>query len=145
MSEELKAKSRRFFEEIWNQGNFDELDELVSPDLVSHTNASPEPIRGPEGIKAFIGGFRAAFPDIRMTVEDQVAEGDTVVNRWTATGTHRGELMGISHTGKQVTVSGITIARYAGGRAVQSWAVADMLGLLQQIGAVPAVGAETRA
>ncbi len=81
--------------------------------------------------------YRKAFPDLRLTIDDQIAEGETVVTRWTATGTHEGELMGIPPTGKQATTTGININHVSGGKLVDGWGIFDQLGLLQQIGAVP--------
>jgi len=95
-------------------------------------------VRGPAGVKELIAGYRAAFPDIHVTIEDQIADGDLVVSRWSAKGTHQGELMGIPATGKHATVTGITIDRIADGLIVESWNNWDTLGLMQQLGAIPA-------
>ncbi len=81
--------------------------------------------------------YRNAFPDFRITTEEQIADGDVVVTRWTGTGTHQGDLMGMPATGKEATTAGITIDRFAGGKLVAGWAIFDQLGLLQQLGAVP--------
>lgn len=141
MSEELKALAQRGFDEIWSKGNLDVADELLAPDFVGRPGG--EELQGREAAKAFITGMRAAFPDLTLTVEDQLAEGDTVVTRWTARGTHRGELMGIQPTGSQVDVAGITIQRFRDGMIVEGWTSFDRLGMLQQIGAAP--GALARA
>jgi predicted ester cyclase len=85
----------------------------------------------------FITANRAAFPDLRLTIEDQIAEGDKVVTRFTARGTHRGKLPGIAPTGKQVTTTAIIINRYTGGKIAESWINGDILGLLQQLGVIP--------
>ena len=84
--------------------------------------------------------YRSAFPDMQLTIEDQIAEGDKVVTRWTARGTHQGELMGIPPTGKQATVTGITVGRVANGKFVESWSNFDALGMMQQLGVVPVPG-----
>jgi len=84
--------------------------------------------------------YRTAFPDVHFTIEDQIAEGDRVVTRWTARGTHQGPLVGIPPTSKQVTMSGIAIYRLVDGKIVEQWGVNDMLGLLQQLGVVPILG-----
>lgn len=139
MTEANKAIARRIIEEVYNDGRFEVADELVAPDYVGHDAASPEPMRGPDGVKSQAEGYRAAFPDMRLTIADEIAEGDRVVTRWTATGTHEGELFGISPTGKQATVMGITISRIADGRIVENWISWDTLGLLQQLGVVPAM------
>lgn len=138
MSAANKALARRIVEEAFTAGRLEVVDELVARDYVGHDPSLPEDARGPEGVKELIAGYRAAFPDIRVTVEDQIAEGDRVVTRWAATGTHQGELMGMPATGKQGTVTGITIDRIADGKIVESWDNWDTLGLMQQLGAVPA-------
>ena len=139
MSAETKGIARRFLEEAFNRGNLDVVDELVAPEFVNHDAALPEPVVGIEASKASIRGYRDALPDMRMTVELQVAEGEEVVTQWTARGTHQGDLMGLAATGKQATVTGITIDRIVDGRIVESWTNWDTLGLLQQLGAVPAL------
>ena len=140
-TEENKALNRRFFEEFWDQKNLAVADELLAPNYVDHTPGSPPGLPpGPEGFKQFASVFMTAFPDLRLTLEDQIAEGDTVVTRWTSYGTHTGSLMGIPPTGKSITVTGITITRIPDGKATETWTNFDMLGLLQQIGVVPAMG-----
>ena len=100
--------------------------------------ALPEPVNGPKGLIEAARGYRDAFPDLRMTADQSIAEGDYVATRWTGRGTHKGELFGIPATGKEATVTGISIDRWADGKIVESWTNWDTLGLLQQIGAVPA-------
>ncbi len=138
MSAENKALARRLVEEAFNAGRLDVTDELVASDYLGHDPSLPEEVRGPAGVKELIAGYRAAFPDIHVTIEDQIADGDLVVSRWSAKGTHQGELMGMPATGKQATVTGITIDRIADGRIVESWDNWDTLGLMQQLGAIPA-------
>lgn len=138
MSADLKALSWRFFDEALNNGNLDVVDELLAPDAVNRDAALPEPTVGIEAAKASITSYREAFPDLRVSLEEQIAEGSLVVTRWTATGTHRGELFGLPATGKQATVSGISIDRYESGRVVESWTNWDTFGLMQQLGAIPA-------
>ena len=142
MSEENKALARRFLEEAFNEGNLGVADEIVASDYVLHDPASPEEIRGPEGIKGFVQMYRSAYPDTDITVEDQIAEGDAVVTRWTARGTHQGELFGVAPSGNRVEVTGITIDRFSEGKAAESWTNYDALGMLQQIGAIPEPGQE---
>jgi steroid delta-isomerase-like uncharacterized protein len=137
MSEENKALARRFLEEAYNEGNLGLADEIFASDYVLHDPTNPEEMRGPEGIKGFVQMYRSAFPDSRITVEDQIAEGDKVVSRWRGRGTHQGELFGIPPSGNQVEVTGITISRFSGGKFVEDWTNSDTLGLMQQIGAVP--------
>ena len=135
-SEQNKAIVRRAFEEPW-KGNLDVVDDLVASDYVGHDPASPAPLRGPEGVKEFISTYRAAFPDARITVEQQLAEGNFVTTRWSGRGTHEGELMGIQPTGKQVTVSGLTISRLVGGKIVEEFQNWDTFGMLQKLDAIP--------
>ena len=137
MSEENKALARRFLEEAFNKGNLGVADEIVASDYVLHDPAIPEEVSGPEGVKQFVQMYRSAFPDTQITVEEQIAEGDEVVTRWTGWGTHQGELMGIPPSGNQVEVPGITISRISGGKIAEDWTNYDTLGLMQQIGAVP--------
>ena len=137
MSEENKALARRIFEEIWNARSLDVADEVYDASYVSHgLGIGP----GPASFKQFVSVYLSAFPDVHFTVDDQIAEGDKVVTRWTAIGTHTGELMGIAPTGKQSTVTGISIGRYAGGKIVEVWDNWDALGMLQQLGVIPPMG-----
>ena len=145
MSEENKEKARRFLEEAFNEGNFGVVDEIFASEYVLHDPALPEEIRGPEGIKGFVQMYRSAFPDTHITVEDQIAEGDDVVTRWTGRGTHQGELLGVPPSGNRVEVPGITIDRFSGGKFAESWSSYDALGMMQQIGAVPEPGQEEEA
>jgi steroid delta-isomerase-like uncharacterized protein len=139
MSEENKRISRRVAEEAFSQGRLEVLDELVAEDFVNHDPAVPPELpSGREGLKELVRFYRSAFPDTRLTIEDQIAEGDRVVTRYTARGTHQGDFAGIPPTGKQATVTGITIDRIEGGKLVESWNSFDQLGLLQQLGAIPA-------
>ena len=137
--EENKASVRLAFEEGWNKGNLTTVDEDVATNYVLHDPFSGE-VKGPEGYKQYVKMYRNAFPDLHFTVEDQIAEGDKVVTRWTCTGTHRGELMGIAPTGKLGTITGITIYRFSGGKIQESWSNWDDLGMLQQLGIVPPIG-----
>jgi steroid delta-isomerase-like uncharacterized protein len=137
MSEENKALVRRLVVEVWNAGDLDAIDELLASEWVGHAPATPEEPLGLEGFRRFVEMYRNAFPDIRFTVEDQVAEVDMVVTRWSAVGTHQGDLMGIPPSGKRAEVTGITVERFSGGKFVESWVEADMLDVMQQLGAVP--------
>jgi predicted ester cyclase len=138
MSDQNKAIARRFFDKVW-MGKLDVADELLDASYVGH-GLPPGMPPGPEGFKLFVSMYRSAFPDVQYTVEDQIAEGDRVVTRWTARGTHKGELMGIPPTGKQAVVTGISISRFVGGKAVEGWDNWDGLGMMQQLGVVPAMG-----
>jgi steroid delta-isomerase-like uncharacterized protein len=136
-TEENKTIVRRVNDEVWSKGQLDVIDELIADDFVATVVGAPEQIRGPQGFREFVVMYRTAFPDLRITVDEQFAEGETVVTRWTATGTNEGELMGMPATGKQATTAGININRVSGGKLVEGWGLFDQLGLLQQIGAVP--------
>ena len=131
-TEENKAIARRAFEEVWSQGKLDVIDEIYATDFIYH--APTGEIRGLEEFKQLVTMYRNAYPDLQFTVEDQIAEGDKVVTRWTGNGTHKGELMGIPPTGVQVTETGNAIIRYVGGKAVEVWTSYDLLGMLQQVG-----------
>jgi steroid delta-isomerase-like uncharacterized protein len=131
---------RRLAEEPWS-GSLAAIDELVSPDYIGYDPSQPQPSRGPAGVKEFTQQYLSAFPDGNVTVDEQIAEGDTVATRWTGRGTHRGGLLGIPPTGKEVTVSGITISRLKDGKVVEEWTIWDTLGMLQQLGAVEAPAA----
>lgn len=146
MSEQNKALARRGLEEVWNQGKLSTIDELVGSNATYHDpNVPGGKFTGPDGLRQFVEIYRAAFPDVRISVNDQIADGDKVVTRWTATGTQTGQLMGIAPTNKHATVTGVDIARYQDGKVVEAWASYDMFGLLQQLGVVPAMAAGTKA
>lgn len=136
-SDRNKTIVRRVFEEPW-KGNLDVVDELIARDYVGHDPANPEPLHGPEGVKEFISTYRSAYPDARITVEQQLAEGDMVATRWTARGTHEGDLLGIAPTGKRVTVAGLTFSRLEDGKIVEEFQNWDTFGMMQQLGAVHA-------
>jgi predicted ester cyclase len=130
-AEENKDVVRRYYAEAWNGYDLAVVDELVAPTYQPG---------GPEGEKGLITGAHAAFPDIHFTIDDLLAaERDSVVARWTARGTHQGRFRGIAPTGRQVSYSGITIYRLAGGQLVAGWSKSDQLGLLQQLGATISV------
>jgi predicted ester cyclase len=141
-TEENKAIVRRFFEEVLNQGNLAEAFELNAPNWVYHDPNVPN-VRTLEEYTQWITENRSVFPDLHLTIEDLIAEGDQVVGRYTLRGTNTGEIvtpMQIPATGKQVTVTGIAIIRFAGGKGVEVWNQGDNLGLLQQLGLMPAMG-----
>ncbi len=141
-TEENKALVRREIEELFNHtGDLDVAGEVYAPDFVGHDPTLPEDLHGVEAARQFAASFRGAFPDLTCTIEDQLAEGDKVVSRWTARGTHQGDLMGIAPTGKSVTVTGFDEFRVADGKIAELWQEVDMLGLMQQLGALPAPAA----
>jgi steroid delta-isomerase-like uncharacterized protein len=134
---DTKLIVKRLFEEPW-KGDFGVIDELVADTYIGYDPSQPEPIRGPEGVKANLQQYIDAFSDARITVDEQFAEGDRVATRWTGRGTHSGEIAGIAATGKEVTVSGLTLSRLEGGKVVEEFTNWDTLGMLVQLGAVPA-------
>jgi steroid delta-isomerase-like uncharacterized protein len=136
MSEQNKAHIRRVIEEVYNRGDLALVDEVAASDLIIH--AGPQDIRGREGAKQYVAALRAGFPDLRFTIEDQVAEGDTVVTRWTARGTHAGEFQGVPATGREIRITGTDIDRIVGGKVTECWAHLDELGLMRQLGVVEA-------
>ncbi len=137
MSEQNKTAVRRLFDELWNKGNLPVADELIAPTYTHHDASTPDVGRGPESEKKRVTLYRTAFPDIRLTIEDIMAEGETVMARWSCRGAHRGDLSGIAPTGKQFAISGVTIARFTNGKMVEGWVNWDALGLMQQLGVVP--------
>jgi steroid delta-isomerase-like uncharacterized protein len=130
-----KALARRYNKEIDTDGNLALVDELFAANYVLHMPGLPPIDR--EGYKQMIAMFRAAFPDLVVTTDAQVAEGDRVVNRWTTRGTHRGEFMGIPATGKMVMFTGMNILRFENGKITEHWGLFDMPGIIQQLRAVP--------
>src|SRR5918912_2355114 len=141
MSEENNVKARRLFEEAFGRGDVGVVDEVLDPDFVCYDpNSEAGEVRGSGTIKAEIEYFRNAVPDLTYTVEDQIAEGDKVVTRYTVSGTHQGEFFGVAPTGEQIKMSGISIDRFEGGKMVEEWPEYDLLGVMRQLGAVSAPG-----
>jgi steroid delta-isomerase-like uncharacterized protein len=132
-TEENQRICDALFPLAWNEGDFSLVDKHVSPEVVDHFDNS----KGIDAFKGVIGMFRGAFPDLRLTIEDSLADGDKVVHRWTMTGTNQGELMGIPPSGKQMRWTGITIVRLENEQIVERWANVDILAILQQMGVVP--------
>lgn len=137
MSEENNAIMNRLMEEVLNKKNLAAADEIVAEDFVE-LDPLPGQEQGREGLKQILSMFFAAFPDLRWTVEEQIDEGDKVVSRFTWRGTHKGEFLGISPTGGQVTVKGVVIDRVVEGQFVESRILMDNLGMMQQLGVIPA-------
>jgi steroid delta-isomerase-like uncharacterized protein len=137
-ADENKDKMRRFLEEAFGQGKVEVVDEVLHPDFVCwDPNSETGEIRGAQTIKGEIEYFRNAVPDLTYTVEDQIAEGDKVVTRYTARGTHQGEFFGIAGTGKPIEMTGISIDRFEEGKLVEEWPEYDLLGAMRQVGAIP--------
>ena len=135
-TEENKALIRRFYEEVFNKRNLTALADFYAPDHVDHTLPPGLPA-GPEGTRQAIATMLEGFPDLRVTIEDMVAEGDKVVTWFTTHGTQQRALGSIPPTGKQVAVSTIEITRVADGKIAEDWGLDDRLGMMQQLGLVP--------
>jgi steroid delta-isomerase-like uncharacterized protein len=136
MSEENEAVVRRAFDEV-AMGDMTAVDEIIALEFVRHDLAGGPEAHGPDGVKRLIAGLRTGFPDLQTTIEDIFSDGDRVVVRFTASGTHSGPFMGIAPTGREATWSGVNIYRVSGGRIRETWQLADGLGLLRQLGAAP--------
>ena len=136
------AIAEKFFNSVWNKGDFSVLDTLISPDADDHSTVGghPKTEKGSASFRAIVSMFRGAMPDIKLTIDDEVYVGDKVVHRWTLNGTDTGGVMGMPPSGKKLTFTGITTVRMADGKIVERWANVDELGLLQQLGVVPQPG-----
>jgi steroid delta-isomerase-like uncharacterized protein len=134
-TEENKAAVHRIEEAVGN-GDLDALDNLYATDFTDH-NPFPDQAPGIEGLKQKVAAINAALPDQEVSVDFLVSEDDTVVDHWTATGTHQGEFMGIPPTGSPVAVTGISIYRFKGGKVAEEWTEFDGIGMLAQMGALP--------
>jgi steroid delta-isomerase-like uncharacterized protein len=136
MADQKETLLHRWFEEVWNKGRAEAIDEMFACEGVAHGLADQEgkELCGPEGYKPFFESFRSAFPDIRITVEDTVTEGDKIAARCRVEGTHRGEGLGIAATGKRVEFTGMAIIRVREGKIVEAWNNFDFRTMFQQIG-----------
>jgi predicted ester cyclase len=135
-TEENKALFRRTYEELLNRGDLSVADELVSADFINH-EAPPGRNRGPESMRGLATMLRTAFPDLRFTIEELVAEGEVVAGRLTMSGTHEGPLMGMPPTGRSVRQNHMHFVRFREGKAVEHWGVRDDVGMMQQMGVIP--------
>jgi steroid delta-isomerase-like uncharacterized protein len=139
-AEENKAIARRHFEELWQKGEVSVADEIYAADAVGHDPMNPSHADYPESEKQAIIRDNTAFPNPQVTIEDQIAEGDKVVTRWTFRAAHSGDFMGMPPSGKRLDVTGVHIHRIAGGKIAEIWAYPDSLGFMQQLGAIPPLG-----
>ena len=137
MSEANKAVVRRIFEECLTRGNLQVLNELVANNYSYHEPTVGD-VNGRDALQQLVMQYRTAFPDLQMKINQQFADGDTVITHWTATGTHRGELFGVRPTNKRVTCDGIMITRLQNGKIVEEHEQWDVFGCLRQLGAIPA-------
>jgi steroid delta-isomerase-like uncharacterized protein len=133
--DENKALVRRLFEKGMNEQDDSVVDEVLSAGFVNHDMPAPSP--GPEGFRQVLGMFRAAFPDMKVNLEEVLGDGDKVVTRGAFTGTHKGEFMGVPASGASINIKFIDVWRIEGGKATENWVRLDLLGLMQQVGAVP--------
>ena len=140
MSMESIALSRRLIEEVWNNRRLDVVNELIAANHTNHDPNSPDFGKGPEAYKRLVNLYTTAFPDLHITIEDTVSEDDKLVISWNVSGTHKGDLRGTSPTNKKMSVEGITISRHANGKILESRVSWDALGMMQQLGVVPALG-----
>jgi steroid delta-isomerase-like uncharacterized protein len=137
MSEQNKTVVRRLIDELWNKGNLQVADEFIAPTYVHHDDSTPDLGKGPESEKKRVNLYRGAFHDFRLSIEDLLADGETVVARWSCRGVHKGNLNGIAPTGKQFAITGVTICRFDHGKIVEGFVNWDALGLMRQLGVVP--------
>src|SRR5260370_42628655 len=143
MSGDNRAVVRRVYEEVWSRRRVEGVNEIISPSHGLHeTNVSGSAI-GPDAYKRVVTRWITAFPDLRFTIEDTVCEKDKLVVSWNISGTHKGEYLGIAPTNRKISVDGITISHIAGGKIMDSYASCDALGMMQQLGAIPALGPPT--
>jgi steroid delta-isomerase-like uncharacterized protein len=139
-TEALKGIVRTYYDEVWTKGNLALVDTLMAPDYVNCDPATPAPngeLHGREAFKGLVNTLRGAIPDMVMTIDNQVAEGNVVVSRWHATGTFLGELNGVPGTGQAGGTTGITITTFRNGEIVSDYAIWDTLGFLMRVGAIP--------
>lgn len=141
MSDQNKATARRVFE-AWNARDLDALDEISTPSAITHDPQNPfHELVGPEGLKQLVRMYTTAFSDQSFLVNEQISEGDFVLTPWTATGHNDGPLMGMPPTNRSCTVTGMTVNRFENGKIVEGWSNWDTLGMLQQLGIIPAPSA----
>ncbi len=134
--QENMALVSRIWLEIWNEGDLDVCDEVFAPDYAGHLPMME--VTGPAQFKQLVGGYRSAYPDVHLTVEDVFAVGDRVAVRWVSRGTHLGEMMGIPPSGNKIEIMGISLFRIENDQVAEEWEGFDTLKMMQQVGAIPA-------
>jgi steroid delta-isomerase-like uncharacterized protein len=138
MSAENIEVVKRWFDEVWNKGRMEAVDELFAGDGIAYgLGEAGKDVRGAQGFKPFVQRIRSAFPNIHITVDDTISEGDQVAARFSATMTHTGDALGFPATGKRVTVSGMSFSRIRNGQIVEGWNNWDIYGMMQQLEAAP--------
>ena len=135
-AEESKGIVRQFWG-VWGEGNIELVDELLAPDYVNHSPATPDLPTGPDGVKGVVAMFRSGMPDLRVLVGDMIAEGDKVATRYTLEGTHEGELFGVPPTGQRLSIKSISVERVSDGKIREHWRITDTLDMMQQLGVIP--------
>jgi steroid delta-isomerase-like uncharacterized protein len=138
-TEQNKSIVRRWIEEGWNKHNLSVVDEIYAPNFVQH-EPEPQTVNSSEALKQYLSAYFTAFPDLSLSIEDLLAEGDKVVRRFVSNGTHTGPFMGMPATGKKGVITGIVIFRLENSRIAEVWLNIDALGLLQQLGVIPMPG-----
>jgi steroid delta-isomerase-like uncharacterized protein len=136
-ADQNEERLKRLYDNVWNGEDLDVVDDLVGAEYVIHDREIAEELGGPELYKALVRMTREIFPDMAFSLEDVIAVDDRVVVRWTMRGTHEGGMMGVEPTGREVSLSAIEINRFEEGKLVETWIQSDMLGLLEQLGAMP--------
>jgi len=136
-AEENKKVVQRFWK-VWEEEDFvDLIDELLAPDYINHSPGIPDQPEGPEGVRAVVDMFRSGMPDLRVVIEDMIAEGDKVAVRYTLEGTHEGELFGVPPTGQRLSIKSISVERVSDGKIREHWRITDTLDMMQQLGVIP--------
>ncbi|MEU7813150.1 ester cyclase [Pseudonocardia sp. NPDC049154] len=138
MTDETTALAERFIEAAWNRADFATVDELADPEFEVYYPLMPTPIKGAADFNEFLAEFRTGMPDGHFALQHLATQGDTAVFRWDATGTHKGELLGIPPTGREVRWTGISVVQVANGKVVKEWGEEDGLTALRQLGVIPA-------
>jgi steroid delta-isomerase-like uncharacterized protein len=137
-TEEQNTAAVRAFYETAVHGDLDALDAIVHPDYEIHDPALPREFRGVQGARDLVSMYRSGLAGLRVSIEHQFAQGDFVATRFTARGTHAGDMMGVPATGREVVITGLNISRCQGGKVVEEWEICDVVGVLRQIGALAA-------
>ena len=132
---DVREAGGRLLDDAWDAG-LDVLDELFADDHVYHDPLTPHLPTGPDGVRAAIDALLTTMPDGALTIDDSIEDADSLVARWTLTGTHTGQLMGMAPSGRVATISGVSIFRFRGDRIAETWVSYDALGLLDQFGLV---------
>jgi steroid delta-isomerase-like uncharacterized protein len=127
---------KRYFDEVWNNGRLDVLDEIIASDYINHSPGMPNPIPGPDGLKPIVAAIRKAFPDLKYVIENMVVTEDQVAVQTTMHGTHAGDFFGIAPTQKVIKVGQMQIERLADNKIVEHWRITDELNLLKQLGQI---------